>query len=453
MSPKPQPIPPIAPRRVEVLAFPDVQMLDVAGPVQVFADANAQANRPHAPPPYQIRVVAPEGVQIRATSGLAFLTEPLPDPGGPLDTLIVAGGQGVMRAAEDAGLVEWLKLRAGAARRTASVCTGAFLLAAAGLLDRRRAVTHWEYCDLLSRRHPAVTVEPDPIFVRDGLVWSSAGVTAGIDLEQLAAGMTLYDAFYRWARDASDETHDHIADELLQESRREPGSAGSAARPAGYSEGKVMWKIVIAALVLIVLAAAAFYRFALPGLSSARPAPPAIEVEVATWLLQHSVPAEAAGRANPLKPDEANIAEGAALFQQKCSVCHGFDGTGRTTIGEHVYPRAPSLRRALPALTDGQIFTYINDGIRNTAMPAWDLPENEIWRIVTFLRHLPPTAPPGARRWRAVGSRHRSPFRRLGRLPILSQGNLCPLAEDAHGQCRARSARAPRRLHPRHVEA
>jgi mono/diheme cytochrome c family protein len=109
-----------------------------------------------------------------------------------------------------------------------------------------------------------------------------------------------------------------------------------------------MWRIVIAILALLVLGAAALYRFALPGLSSARPAPPAIEMEVATWLLQHSVPAEAAARANPLKPDEANIAEGAASFQQKCAVCHGFDGGGRTTIGEHVYPRAPSLRQACP---------------------------------------------------------------------------------------------------------
>jgi transcriptional regulator GlxA family with amidase domain len=182
MSPNPPQIPPTASRRVEVLAFPDVQLLDVAGPVQVFADASHWAARPHAPTPYAIRVIAPEGAQIRATSGLAFATEPLPDPAEPLDTLIVAGGQGVMRAAADASLVEWLKVRAGAARRTASVCTGAFLLAAAGLLDRRRAVTHWEYCDELSRRHPAVTVESDPIFVRDGRVWSSAGVTAGIDL-------------------------------------------------------------------------------------------------------------------------------------------------------------------------------------------------------------------------------------------------------------------------------
>src|SRR5580693_2541606 len=155
-------------------------------------------------------------------------------------------------------------------------------------------------------------------------------------------------------------------------------------------------KLIIALLALLVLVAggAALFRFALPGLSSARPTPPVIETDVATWLLLHSVPAEAAARANPVKPDEANIAAGASSFQQKCSVCHGFDGGGRTTIGEHVYPRAPSLRQALPSLTDGQVFTYINDGIRNTAMPAWDLPEKEIWQIVAFLRHLPPSVPP-----------------------------------------------------------
>ena len=175
MSPKTPQIPPQAPqqvekasRRIEVLAFPDVQMLDVAGPIQVFTAANERATSPHARLPYETRVIAPEGAEIRATSGLAFATEPLPDPSDPVDTLIVAGGQGVMRAVEDASLVEWLKVRAGAARRTASVCTGAFLLAATGLLDQRRAATHWEYCDELSRRYPAVIVEPDPIFVHDG---------------------------------------------------------------------------------------------------------------------------------------------------------------------------------------------------------------------------------------------------------------------------------------------
>jgi hypothetical protein len=93
-----------------------------------------------------------------------------------------AGGGGVMSAADDPRLVGWLRARAGAARRAASVCTGAFLLAAAGLLDGRRAATHWEYCDLLGRHYPAVKVESDPIFVHDGDVWSSAGMTAGIDL-------------------------------------------------------------------------------------------------------------------------------------------------------------------------------------------------------------------------------------------------------------------------------
>ena len=181
MSPKTPQIPPTL-RRVEVLAFPRVQLLDVAGPIEVFHAANEQMARRRAPPTYAIRVVAPEGARISATSGIAFASEPLSDPAEPLDTLIVAGGQGVIQAAEDTDVVGWLRARAGTARRTASVCTGAFLLAAAGLLDRRRAVTHWEYRDLLSRRHPDVTVERDPIFVRDGDVWTSAGVTAGIDL-------------------------------------------------------------------------------------------------------------------------------------------------------------------------------------------------------------------------------------------------------------------------------
>src|ERR1700729_1288315 len=153
---------------------------------------------------------------------------------------------------------------------------------------------------------------------------------------------------------------------------------------------------VVAVLIVLAVGAAALYRFALTGLSSARPSPPKIETKVATWLLRNSVPAEAAARVNPLKPEEATIAAGAATFQQKCAVCHNFDGSGHTTIGEHVYPRVPALRELVPVLTDGQIFTYINDGIRNTAMPAWDLPENEVWQIVAFLRHLPPTAAPGS---------------------------------------------------------
>jgi transcriptional regulator GlxA family with amidase domain len=107
-----------------------------------------------------------------------FATVDLP----PLDTLIIAGGPGVKVAAAEGKFVSWVRARAETARRTASVCTGAYLLAATGMLDGRRAATHWSFCDDLARSFPAVRVESDPIFVRDGSVWTSAGVTAGIDL-------------------------------------------------------------------------------------------------------------------------------------------------------------------------------------------------------------------------------------------------------------------------------
>jgi len=180
MSPNSPQIPPKS-RSVEVLAFPDVQMLDVAGPTQVFTAANELAGEAEAPL-YTMRLVAPRAGSVQATSGLSLATAPLGAPAAALDTLIVAGGKGVMRAIEDEPLLDWLRVRAASARRVASVCTGAFLLAAAGLLDERRAVTHWDYCDRLARRFPRVTVDPDPIFVRDGKIWTSAGVTAGIDL-------------------------------------------------------------------------------------------------------------------------------------------------------------------------------------------------------------------------------------------------------------------------------
>ncbi|WP_128563280.1 GlxA family transcriptional regulator [Methylobacterium crusticola] len=181
MSPKTPPIPPNAPRRVEILAFPAVQLLDVAGPLQVFTAANEQLAARGAPGAYDVHLVA-ASTGIVATAGLRFATEALPPAGTGVDTLVVAGGQGVLRAAADAGLAEWVRDRSAQARRTASVCTGAFMLGSAGLLDGRRAVTHWEYCGELQRRFPLVAVDPDPIFVRDGPIWTSAGVTAGIDL-------------------------------------------------------------------------------------------------------------------------------------------------------------------------------------------------------------------------------------------------------------------------------
>ncbi len=169
-------------RVIELLAFPAVQLLDVAGPLQVFASANDLLAGPGRAQPYAPRVVAQGDLGVVASAGLGLAAAPLPPVDAALDTLMVAGGQGVQAAAADPVLVEWVRARAMRARRLASVCTGAFLLAASGLLDGRRAATHWSLCAELARTFPAVRVEPDPIFVRDGPVWTSAGVTAGIDL-------------------------------------------------------------------------------------------------------------------------------------------------------------------------------------------------------------------------------------------------------------------------------
>jgi len=172
---------PNAVREIEMLAFPGVQLLDVTGPLQVFASANDWVAEAGGTPPYAPRIVA-RGGQVMSSAGVGLAADPLPPSSASLDTLMVAGGAGVEAAAADPALVDWLRERAGRARRVASVCTGAFLLAASGLLDGRRAATHWSFSAELARRYPAVRVEADPIFVRDGPVWTSAGVTAGIDL-------------------------------------------------------------------------------------------------------------------------------------------------------------------------------------------------------------------------------------------------------------------------------
>ena len=173
---------PNAIRVIDVLTYPAVQLLDVTGPVQVFSSANDIVAGTGGTRPYQLRVVSEGGRDVTATAGVALAAGPLTEAGEALDTLLVAGGEGVEAAAENPVLVDWVHQRATEARRVASVCTGAFLLAAAGVLDGRRAATHWAYCGKLAQRFPAVRVEPDPIFVRDGPVWTSAGVTAGIDL-------------------------------------------------------------------------------------------------------------------------------------------------------------------------------------------------------------------------------------------------------------------------------
>lgn len=172
----------VAPRVIEMVAFEGVQLLDVSGPIQVFTSANETIAKVGGSPPYEVRVVARETPNVTSSAGIALSTEYLPASDTAIDTLIIAGGPGVKEAAAGEELVTWVRARARDARRTASVCTGAYLLAATGILDGRRVVTHWSFCDDLAQSFPALRVEADPIFVRDGSVWTSAGVTAGIDL-------------------------------------------------------------------------------------------------------------------------------------------------------------------------------------------------------------------------------------------------------------------------------
>ncbi|MGW6706299.1 GlxA family transcriptional regulator [Streptomyces sp. NPDC054956] len=168
----------MSPRNVLVVLYDGVQSLDVTGPVEVFAGAD----RHPGPARYTIRTVSPGGAPVRTNSGLTLA------PDGDLEgerpgagtTLLVPGGQ--YTGDFEPRLTDWLRAHGSRAERLVSVCTGGLLLAEAGLLDGRRATTHWYVCEQMARDYPAVLVEPDPIYVRDGPVATSAGVTAGIDL-------------------------------------------------------------------------------------------------------------------------------------------------------------------------------------------------------------------------------------------------------------------------------
>jgi transcriptional regulator GlxA family with amidase domain len=172
------------PLRVALLAYPDVQGLDLSGPLEMFARATRLLRDEGRPQPgYSLAVVGTEKGPIAASSGLRFL----PDATfrtlrGEVDTLIVIGGRGVDSVIRNRAALDWLRRMAGKVRRLASVCTGAFLLAEAGLLDGRTATTHWSRAAELARRYPKVRVEEDRIWVRDGNLYTSAGVTAGMDL-------------------------------------------------------------------------------------------------------------------------------------------------------------------------------------------------------------------------------------------------------------------------------
>ncbi|CAN7149979.1 DJ-1/PfpI family protein [Pseudoduganella sp. LjRoot289] len=168
---------------VWILVFPDFLLLDATGPVQVFSSANDDRRDAGQAAAYEIGLVSLSGGAVKSCSGVEVLTKPLP-PACALNgtTMMVAGGRGVLAALAEPALVDWVGAAHGTARRCASVCTGAFLLAEAGLLAGRRAVTHWLDTGKLQRDYPAVQVQDDAIHIKDGSVYTSAGITAGIDL-------------------------------------------------------------------------------------------------------------------------------------------------------------------------------------------------------------------------------------------------------------------------------
>ncbi|MQY08103.1 GlxA family transcriptional regulator [Actinomadura macrotermitis] len=165
-------------RRVVIIGYEGAELLDVACPADVF-DA---ATRWGADPPYRVELVSLGGRPVRTASGITLAAGALERTGGRLDTVVVAGGLGHQDAAKDARLLGHLRRLAGLGRRVASVCTGATVLAAAGLLDGRRATTHWMWAGELASSYPAVTVDPAPLYVQDGNVFTSAGVTSALDL-------------------------------------------------------------------------------------------------------------------------------------------------------------------------------------------------------------------------------------------------------------------------------
>jgi transcriptional regulator GlxA family with amidase domain len=172
-------------RRIGFLVFPDCEILDVCGPFEAFFFADHWLGRlgRTAEPGYQSIIMATAPGPIRTMSGMEIVaTHRYSEISDGLDTLVVAGGWGVEQASKDEALVEWVRSTAPRARRVASICSGAFILAAAGLLHQRRVTTHWLFSNLLAAEYPSIEVDASMLFVRDGNIYTSGGITAGIDL-------------------------------------------------------------------------------------------------------------------------------------------------------------------------------------------------------------------------------------------------------------------------------
>lgn len=161
-------------RRIVIVGAPPVQILDVAGPLEVFSSV----------PKYHVDLGTPDGTGVLWSSrGLALTNAiPIENLSGAIDTLVIVGGPGAEGGMYDERFLAWIGEAATRSRRIASICTGAFLLAATGLLNGKEAVTHWNFCNKLAREFPAVRVRRDPIYIREGNIYTSAGITAGIDL-------------------------------------------------------------------------------------------------------------------------------------------------------------------------------------------------------------------------------------------------------------------------------
>jgi transcriptional regulator GlxA family with amidase domain len=173
------------PRRIVVAAFPDVQVLDVTGPLEVFGrTARWLVERGYRSDlAYKVEIAGPRRGPLVTSSGFSLVADlAYRDLRPGIDTLLVAGGRGAQAASRDRTLLACLRRMAPRVRRLGSVCTGTYVLAAAGVLDGRRATTHWAYCEDLAKRYPDVAIDAEPIFVRDGHIYTSAGVTTGMDL-------------------------------------------------------------------------------------------------------------------------------------------------------------------------------------------------------------------------------------------------------------------------------
>lgn len=169
---------------VVFVVYPNIVLLDLAGPLQVFTYGRRDAFSKEA---YKTHILSLEGGDVETSTLVRVNSEPLAkwtssSNTEPLHTLVIIGGDGVFDASQNTVFVDHVKQLAARAKRVCSVCSGAFVLAAADLLDGRRAVTHWEDCERLAQDYPAINVEVDPIYLKDGNVWTSAGITAGIDM-------------------------------------------------------------------------------------------------------------------------------------------------------------------------------------------------------------------------------------------------------------------------------